>query len=97
MQITLGQQFNVGEKPTVILYIYLLLHLPRTASDTEVKNKSHTRDGYNRKTKTKESTWQRGGGAQGIRFCGLDWFSCPYCSSSRLSGAASEIQRLPVE
>ena len=22
MQITLGQQYNVGEKPTVILYIY---------------------------------------------------------------------------
>ena len=23
MQITLGQQYNVGEKPTVILYIYI--------------------------------------------------------------------------
>ncbi|CAN0250554.1 unnamed protein product, partial [Ascophyllum nodosum] len=25
MQITLGPQYNVGEKPTVILYIYMLL------------------------------------------------------------------------
>ena len=25
MQITLGQQYNVGEKPTVILCIYILL------------------------------------------------------------------------
>ena len=24
MQITLGQQYNVGEKPTVILYIYII-------------------------------------------------------------------------
>ena len=23
MEITLGQQYNVGEKPTVILYIYI--------------------------------------------------------------------------
>ena len=27
MQITLGQQYNVGEKPTVILYIYINRHL----------------------------------------------------------------------
>ena len=25
-QITLGQQYNVGEKPTVILYIYINRH-----------------------------------------------------------------------
>ena len=25
MQITLGPQYNVGEKPTVILYIYILI------------------------------------------------------------------------
>ena len=25
MQITLGPQYNVGEKPTVILYIYVML------------------------------------------------------------------------
>ena len=24
MQITLGQQYNVGEKPSVILYIYII-------------------------------------------------------------------------
>ena len=28
MQITLGQQYNVGEKPTVILYIYINRHVP---------------------------------------------------------------------
>ena len=27
MQITLGQQYNVGEKPTVILYIYINGHV----------------------------------------------------------------------
>ena len=26
MQITLGPQYNVGEKPTVILYIYINRH-----------------------------------------------------------------------
>ena len=26
MEITLGQQYNVGEKPTVILYIYINRH-----------------------------------------------------------------------
>ena len=26
MQITLGPQYNVGEKPTVILYIYITRH-----------------------------------------------------------------------
>ena len=27
MQISLGQQYNVGEKPTVILYIYINRHV----------------------------------------------------------------------
>ena len=27
MQITLGQQYNVGEKPAVILYIYINRHV----------------------------------------------------------------------
>ena len=27
MQITSGQQYNVGEKPTVILYIYINRHV----------------------------------------------------------------------
>ena len=26
MQITLGPQYNVGEKPTVIVYIYIMLY-----------------------------------------------------------------------
>ena len=30
MQITLGQQYNVGEKPTVILYIYINRHVNLT-------------------------------------------------------------------
>ena len=27
MVVTLGQQYNIGEKPTVILYTYILLRL----------------------------------------------------------------------
>ena len=27
MEITLGQQYNVGEKPTVMLYIYINRHV----------------------------------------------------------------------
>ena len=30
MQITLGPQYNVGEKPTVILYIYINRHADTT-------------------------------------------------------------------
>ena len=39
MQITLGQQYNVGEKPTVILYIYINRH-----AGTPEKHKKQTRD-----------------------------------------------------
>ena len=39
MQITLGQQYNVGEKPTVILYIYINRH-----AETPEKHKKQTRD-----------------------------------------------------
>ena len=35
MQITLGQQYNVGEKPTVILYIYINRHVDQK----NIKNK----------------------------------------------------------
>ena len=39
MQIALGQQYNVGEKPTVILYIYI----NRYAETPEnIKNKPET-------------------------------------------------------
>ena len=39
MQITLGQQYNVGEKPTVILYIYINRH-----AETPENNSKQTRD-----------------------------------------------------
>ena len=39
MQITLGQQYNVGEKPTVILYIYINRH-----AGTPEKHEKQTRD-----------------------------------------------------
>ena len=35
MEITLGQQYNVGEKPTVILYAYINRH----AGTPEIKKK----------------------------------------------------------
>ena len=39
MQMTLGQQYNVGEKPTVILYIYINRH-----AGTPEKHYKQTRD-----------------------------------------------------
>ena len=39
MQITLGQQFNVGEKPTVILYIYINRH---AGTPENIENKPET-------------------------------------------------------
>ena len=39
MQITLGQQYNVGEEPTVILYIYINRH-----AGTPEKHEKQTRD-----------------------------------------------------
>ena len=39
MQITLGQQYNVGEKPTVTLYIYINRH-----AGTPEKHEKQTRD-----------------------------------------------------
>ena len=39
MQITLGPQYNVGEKPAVILYIYIDRH-----AGTPEKNLKQTRD-----------------------------------------------------
>ena len=40
MQITLGQQYNVGEKPTVILYIYII----NRHAGTPEKHLKQTRD-----------------------------------------------------
>ena len=36
MQIKFGQQYNVGEKPTVILYIYINRHV---GTPENIKNK----------------------------------------------------------
>ena len=46
MQITSGQQYNVGEKPTVILYIYINRHVganravntPRPSRGTRIES-----------------------------------------------------------
>ena len=40
MQITLGQQYNVEKKPTVILYIYILIAMQ--GHQKNVKNKPET-------------------------------------------------------
>ena len=47
MVITLGQQYNVGEKPTVILYTYINRH---AGTPTKVKTNdtsSNNKDKYN--------------------------------------------------
>ena len=43
MQITLGQQYNVGEKPTVILYIYINRHVgtPENINKRQCNTPSH--------------------------------------------------------
>ena len=40
MHITLGQQYNVGEKPTVILYTYIISHPAGTLDKNKNKNKN---------------------------------------------------------
>ena len=42
MQITLGQQYNVGEKPTVILYIYINRHVGTPEKHLKKKKKCST-------------------------------------------------------
>ena len=37
MQITLGQQYNVGEKPTVIVLLLLFSHIQRIGCQPEKK------------------------------------------------------------
>ena len=44
MVITLGQQYNVGEKPTVILYTYINRH---AGTPTKGKTKQYNKDKYN--------------------------------------------------
>ena len=42
MQITLGQQYNVGEKPTVILYIYINRHVGTPEKQLKTKRQFNT-------------------------------------------------------
>ena len=41
MQTTLGQQYNVGEKPTVILYIYINRHAGTPENQRQCSTPSH--------------------------------------------------------
>ena len=50
MHITLGQQYNVGEKPTVILYTYINRH----AGTPEKKRKEKKRKEKKRKEKKRK-------------------------------------------
>ena len=50
--ITLGQQYNVGEKPTVILYTYINRHAGtptkgKTKQDFSLNTSSNNKDKYN--------------------------------------------------
>ena len=56
MEITLGQQYNVGEKPTVILYIYIHRH---QGHQKNIKNKTETT--YYIGYKYKATTWYLNG------------------------------------
>ena len=47
MQITLGQQYNVGEKPTVILYIYINRHAGTPEKQTRDNVVYHTHGSSN--------------------------------------------------
>ena len=62
MQITLGPQYNVGEKPTVILYICCFSHsalwLP-TRKKLLYTVANPARGLLNREKKEKEKVWQR--------------------------------------
>ena len=63
MVITLGQQYNVGEKPTVILLLFLLLFLIFSVLVANPKKLLYTvanpaRGLLNREKRTKEKVWQ---------------------------------------
>ena len=48
MVITLGQQYNVGEKPTVILYTYINRHAGTpTKKGRQTNTSSNNKDKYN--------------------------------------------------
>ena len=47
MQITMGQQYDVGEKPTVILYIYINRHAGTPEKQTRDNEYTITRGSSN--------------------------------------------------
>ena len=47
MVITLGQQYNVGEKPTVILYTYINRHAGTPTKGKTKRYISNNKDKYN--------------------------------------------------
>ena len=47
MVITLGQQYNVGEKPTVILYTYINRHAGTPTKGRQNNTSSNNEDKYN--------------------------------------------------
>ena len=47
MVITLGQQYNVGEKPTVILYTYINRHAGTPTKGKTNNTSSNNKDKYN--------------------------------------------------
>ena len=47
MVITLGQQYNVGEKPTVILYTYINRHAGTPTKGKKNYTSSNNKDKYN--------------------------------------------------
>ena len=90
MQITLGQQYNnVGEKPTVILYIYINRHAKTLKTNQRqcsppshmvVTHQSHISSSihYYKGYKYKATTWYLNGFPTGSNLCSLVLFWCPY-------------------
>ena len=63
MVITLGQQYNVGEKPTVILYTYITMHNHQSQPNIPTAVHSHE-DSTNTDNSTIEPYRNRGLGKQ---------------------------------
>ena len=66
MQITLGQQYNVGEKPTVMLYIYINRHVGTPEKHQKQKTMQYTithgsSDIHHKGCKYKATTWYLNG------------------------------------
>ena len=62
MQITSGQQYNVGEKPTVILYIYINRHVGTPEKHKKQDTITHGSSNIHYKgCKYKATTWYLNG------------------------------------